>query len=96
MILCVTVAVLIKLQHISLRRICFTSGAVIIFTGLFSVAFLRSYLQGFRWLGMGFITVGLVIVGVSDIIFGENSKRDINGIITGFVHYLKKKRLAKL
>uniref|UniRef100_A0A915PT77 EamA domain-containing protein n=1 Tax=Setaria digitata TaxID=48799 RepID=A0A915PT77_9BILA len=59
-------------------------GAVIIFTGLFSVAFLRSYLQGFRWLGMGFVTVGLVIVGVSDIIFDKNSKHDINGIITGF------------
>ncbi|CAG9537189.1 unnamed protein product [Cercopithifilaria johnstoni] len=58
-------------------------GAVIIFTGLFSVAFLRSNLQGFRWLGMGFITIGLAIVGVSDIIFDENSKHDINGIITG-------------
>ncbi|EFO26183.1 hypothetical protein LOAG_02297 [Loa loa] len=58
-------------------------GAVIIFTGLFSVAFLGSYLQGFRWLGMGFITLGLIIVGVSDIIFDENSKRDVNGIITG-------------
>ncbi|EJW86809.1 hypothetical protein WUBG_02278 [Wuchereria bancrofti] len=58
------------------------SGAVIIFTGLFSVAFLKSYLQGFRWLGMGLITVGLVIVGMSDI-FDENSKRDISGIITG-------------
>ncbi|KAK6103671.1 EamA-like transporter family protein [Brugia pahangi] len=57
-------------------------GAVIIFTGLFSVAFLKSYLQAFRWLGMGLITVGLVIVGMSDI-FDENPKRDINGIITG-------------
>uniref|UniRef100_A0A0R3RX94 TPT domain-containing protein n=1 Tax=Elaeophora elaphi TaxID=1147741 RepID=A0A0R3RX94_9BILA len=58
-------------------------GSVIIFTGFFSVAFLKSYLQGFRWLGMGFITIGLVIVGVSDIILDENSKHDINGIITG-------------
>ncbi|KAL3994450.1 EamA-like transporter family protein [Acanthocheilonema viteae] len=58
-------------------------GAVIIFTGLFSVAFLRSCLQGFRWLGMGFITIGLAIVGVSDIVFGENTNHDINGIITG-------------
>ncbi|VDN51219.1 unnamed protein product [Dracunculus medinensis] len=58
-------------------------GAVIIFTGLFSVAFLGSRLQGFRWFGMGFVTVGLVIVGVSDIIFDNNPKDDLNGIITG-------------
>ncbi|VDN18840.1 unnamed protein product [Gongylonema pulchrum] len=60
----------------------YLQGAVIIFTGLFSVAFLGSYLQGFRWFGMGLVTVGLVIVGVGDIIFDENPKDDINGIIT--------------
>uniref|UniRef100_F1LET6 Transmembrane protein n=1 Tax=Ascaris suum TaxID=6253 RepID=F1LET6_ASCSU len=58
-------------------------GAVIIFTGLFSVAFLGSRLQGYRWLGMGFITIGLVIVGVTDIVFDDNPKDDTNGIITG-------------
>ncbi|VDN01719.1 unnamed protein product [Thelazia callipaeda] len=58
-------------------------SAVILFTGLFSVAFLGSYLQGFRWLGMGFITVGLVIVGASNIIFDNNPLDDLNGIITG-------------
>ncbi|KHN85753.1 Solute carrier family 35 member F6 [Toxocara canis] len=58
-------------------------GAVIIFTGLFSVAFLGSRLQGYRWLGMGFVTVGLVVVGVSDIVFDDNPKDDTNGIITG-------------
>lgn len=73
----------------------FTSGAVVIFTGFFSVAFLRSHLQGFRWLGMGFITKGLAVVGMSDIIFDESSKHDINGVITGFVHYFKEERLAK-
>lgn len=72
-----------------LRFVCYVYGfvflgAVIIFTGLFSVAFLGSYLQGFRWLGMGFVTIGLVVVGMSDIIFDENPKDDINGIITGY------------
>lgn len=58
-------------------------GAVIIFTGLFSVAFLGSRLQGFRWLGMGLVTLGLIVVGVTDLIFGNNDKDDVNGIITG-------------
>lgn len=62
----------------------FILGAVIIFTGLLSVAFLRSRLQGYKWLGMGFVTIGLVIVGLSDILFNENSKDDINAIITGY------------
>uniref|UniRef100_A0A0M3K0F6 Solute carrier family 35 member F6 (inferred by orthology to a human protein) n=1 Tax=Anisakis simplex TaxID=6269 RepID=A0A0M3K0F6_ANISI len=50
---------------------------------LFSVAFLGSHLQGFRWLGMGFVTAGLVVVGVTDIVFDDNPKDDTNGIITG-------------
>ncbi|KAM3719402.1 Solute carrier family 35 member [Dirofilaria immitis] len=58
-------------------------GSVIIFTGLFSVAFLRLHLQVFHWLGISFVTIGLVIVGISDIILDKNSKHDINGIITG-------------
>lgn len=52
------------------------------------MAFLGSRLQGFRWFGMGFVTVGLVIVGVSDIIFDNNPKDDLNGIITGNCSFL--------
>lgn len=33
---------------------------------------------------MGFVTIGLVVVGLSNILFNENSKDDINAIITGF------------
>ncbi|KAE9548381.1 hypothetical protein FO519_008408 [Halicephalobus sp. NKZ332] len=58
-------------------------GAVIIFTGLLSVGFLNTTLQGFKWLGMGFVTLGLVVVGVSDIYFDDHPNDDINGIITG-------------
>ncbi|MFH4975527.1 hypothetical protein AB6A40_002236 [Gnathostoma spinigerum] len=58
-------------------------GAVIIFTGLFSVAFLGSKLLGYRWIGMGSVTVGLVIVGVTDIMFDSDPKDDLNGIVTG-------------
>ncbi|MCP9261698.1 Solute carrier family 35 member F6 [Dirofilaria immitis] len=45
--------------------------------------FLRLHLQVFHWLGISFVTIGLVIVGISDIILDKNSKHDINGIITG-------------
>ncbi|KAI1719955.1 eamA-like transporter family domain-containing protein [Ditylenchus destructor] len=58
-------------------------GAVIIFTGLLSVAFLRARLQAFKWLGMALVMAGLVVVGVSDIMFDNNPADDINAIITG-------------
>jgi len=57
-------------------------GAVIIFTGLLSVAFLRMRLQGFKWLGMGLVMFGLVIVGLCDI-YESGSGSDINAVITG-------------
>ncbi|CAD5212685.1 unnamed protein product [Bursaphelenchus okinawaensis] len=57
-------------------------GAVIIFTGLLSVAFLRAYLQQFKWLGMVFVTVGLVIVGMCDI-YDSDASEDTNAVITG-------------
>lgn len=56
---------------------------MIIFTGLFSVAFLGSRLQGFKWIGMILVTIGLIVVGVTDLIFGNNNNDDVNGIITG-------------
>uniref|UniRef100_A0A1I8A5W8 TPT domain-containing protein n=1 Tax=Steinernema glaseri TaxID=37863 RepID=A0A1I8A5W8_9BILA len=58
-------------------------GAVIIFTGLLSVAFLNSKLKGYKWLGMGFVTLGLVVVGLTDILFSDNKSTDINAVITG-------------
>jgi drug/metabolite transporter (DMT)-like permease len=57
-------------------------GAVIIFTGLLSVAFLRMRLQGFKWLGMGLVMFGLVIVGLCDI-YESGAGSDINAVITG-------------
>merc|ERR1719270_2331742 len=43
-------------------------GAVIIFTGILSVIFLRRRLEWFRWSGMVFVIGGLVTVGVSDML----------------------------
>lgn len=44
-------------------------GAVIIFTGLLSMLFLRRRLQIFRWIGILFVIGGLVTVGVCDLIY---------------------------
>lgn len=46
-------------------------GAVIIFTGLLSMIFLRMRLEAFRWVGMIVVVVGLAIVGVSDVFFSK-------------------------
>jgi len=43
-------------------------GAVIIFTGVNSMIFLRRRLEWFRWFGMVVIMCGLVIVGLADVI----------------------------
>ncbi|KAG1664857.1 Solute carrier family 35 member F6 [Nymphon striatum] len=57
-------------------------GAVIIFTGLLSVAFLGRKLKWYEWTGICTVVVGLVVVGVSDIISGSNSTNDMNSILT--------------
>ena len=45
-------------------------GSVIIFTGLLSVAFLGTRLKIHHWIGMGFVILGLILVGVGDTVFG--------------------------
>ena len=59
------------------------TGAVIIFTALLSVIFLRRKIKKYMWLGMFGVVCGLVMVGVADIVFGDNSNTDRNGIISG-------------
>ncbi|KAF2367483.1 Chloroquine-resistance transporter-like [Trinorchestia longiramus] len=62
-------------------------GAVIVFTGLLSVAFLNQKLRYFNWMGIALVIVGLVVVGLSDFLTlsddSSNDEYDINGIITG-------------
>ncbi|CAH1774764.1 unnamed protein product [Owenia fusiformis] len=58
-------------------------GAVMIFTALLSVAFLGRVIKRFMWFGMMVVLVGLVLVGLSDTLFGGENKNDINGIISG-------------
>jgi len=58
-------------------------GAVIIFTGLLSTAFLGRLLKGREWLGMLTVVAGLSVVGASDFIFGSSGDASLNNIITG-------------
>ena len=59
-------------------------GAVIIFTGLLSTAFLGRLLKAREWLGMLTVIMGLRVVVESDFIFGSGSSNNsINSIITG-------------
>eukprot|EP00118_Oscarella_pearsei_P006777 m.31299 g.31299 ORF g.31299 m.31299 type:complete len:400 (+) comp31478_c0_seq4:19-1218(+) len=47
-------------------------GSVIIFTGLLSVAFLRNRLRLHHWLGILVVIIGLVVIGVSDVVAGKD------------------------
>uniref|UniRef100_A0A023GP72 Putative conserved plasma membrane protein n=1 Tax=Amblyomma triste TaxID=251400 RepID=A0A023GP72_AMBTT len=59
-------------------------GAVIIFTGLLSVAFLGRRLRTYEWLGIFTVMIGLVVVGMSDILFPDShATKGPNSIITG-------------
>lgn len=59
-------------------------GAVIIFTGLLSTAFLGRLLKVREWVGMLIVICGLSVVGASDFIFGGNGNNNsLNSIITG-------------
>ncbi|EFP07504.1 hypothetical protein CRE_26571 [Caenorhabditis remanei] len=53
-------------------------GAVIIFTGLLSVGMLNAQIKPFKWFGMLFVMLGLVIVGVTDIYYDSNPLDDKN------------------
>ncbi|XP_051880898.1 solute carrier family 35 member F6 [Pristis pectinata] len=61
-------------------------GAVIIFTGLLSVAFLGRQLKVSQWLGIAITICGLVIVGLADFISGESDQgHHLSQVITGDV-----------
>ncbi|KAL7888433.1 hypothetical protein AOLI_G00034070 [Acnodon oligacanthus] len=59
-------------------------GAVIIFTGLLSVAFLGRRLVASQWVGILITIVGLVVVGLADFISGEaDDQHKLSEVITG-------------
>ncbi|XP_057597510.1 solute carrier family 35 member F6 [Hippopotamus amphibius kiboko] len=58
-------------------------GAVIIFTGLFSVAFLGRRLALSQWLGILATIAGLVVVGLADLLSQHDSRHKLSEVITG-------------
>ena len=59
-------------------------GAVIIFTGLLSVAFLGRRLVASQWTGIFVTILGLVMVGLADFISGnKDDSHKLSEVITG-------------
>ncbi|XP_053737166.1 solute carrier family 35 member F6 [Synchiropus splendidus] len=58
-------------------------GAVIIFTGLLSVAFLGRRLVASQWTGIFITILGLVIVGLADFLSGNHDSHKLSDVITG-------------
>ncbi|AWP20198.1 Hypothetical protein SMAX5B_019639 [Scophthalmus maximus] len=59
-------------------------GAVIIFTGLLSVAFLGRRLAASQWLGILITILGLVVVGLADFVTGNrDDTHKLSEVITG-------------
>ncbi|XP_063296855.1 solute carrier family 35 member F6 [Pelobates fuscus] len=58
-------------------------GAVIIFTGLLSVAFLGRKLECSQWIGIVVTIGGLVVVGLADLLSGPSSGKSLSNVITG-------------
>lgn len=57
-------------------------GAVVIFSGLLSVGFLRSTITIRQWIGIASVFIGLLIVGVGDML-SSGSTGHATDIITG-------------
>lgn len=60
-------------------------GAVIIFTGIFSIVFLHRKLGVWEWTGIVFVIVGLACVGASDMLTMDSTNTDTssNTVLTG-------------
>ena len=63
-------------------------GAVIVFTALLSVAFLRRFIIAKAWLGIAFVICGLATVGISDVVFNSTTEYGPNMIITGKSYFI--------
>eukprot|EP00771_Trimastix_marina_P004226 gnl/Trimastix_PCT/971.p1 GENE.gnl/Trimastix_PCT/971~~gnl/Trimastix_PCT/971.p1 ORF type:complete len:414 (-),score=135.60 gnl/Trimastix_PCT/971:112-1353(-) len=54
-------------------------GSIIIFTGIWSVIFLRRRLEKFRWAGMILVVIGLLLVGVSGFLSSLKTQKGKQG-----------------
>lgn len=72
-----------NLQKLASPKILFFyAGSVIVFVALLSTSFVGRTINRNHWCGIGFIILGLVIVGWSDM-SSTSSDKDTNSIITG-------------
>jgi len=64
-------------------------GALVIFTALLSVAFLHRGIKRHEWSGIAVVTIGLIVVGVGDFVFGVDpgSHNTTNGIVAGKFYF---------
>jgi drug/metabolite transporter (DMT)-like permease len=68
-----------------------------IFTALLSVAFLGRRIYAHMWIGMFLVVIGLVLVGVADIVFhNATDSAPINNIITGRLKIIQQKILMDI
>lgn len=58
-------------------------GALIVFTGLFSVIFLKRKLRIFHWVGILFIILGLIVVGLQSLLTPSDDAADLNRMLLG-------------
>ncbi|MEQ2218786.1 hypothetical protein XENOCAPTIV_008133 [Xenoophorus captivus] len=64
-------------------------GAVIIFTGLLSVAFLGRRLAPSQWIGIFITILGLVVVGLADFVSGHrDDSHKLSDVITGLFGFV--------
>ncbi|VDM69889.1 unnamed protein product [Strongylus vulgaris] len=60
-------------------------GALIVCTGLLSIVIVHARIEGYKWLGMLSVVLGLIVVGVTDFFFGDHKDSNANHIIVGDV-----------
>ncbi|RCN35761.1 hypothetical protein ANCCAN_18380 [Ancylostoma caninum] len=60
-------------------------GALIVCTGLLSIFMVGAKIPGFKWMGMLLVVLGLVVVGVTDILCGDHIEHSKQDIIVGDV-----------
>ncbi|KAI3363691.1 hypothetical protein L3Q82_001315 [Scortum barcoo] len=81
--MCATSIMYVALNMTSASSFQMLRGAVIIFTGLLSVAFLGRRLLPSQWLGILVTILGLVIVGLADFFSGHKDTHKLSDVITG-------------
>lgn len=78
--LCATTLMNVGLIYTSASIYQMLRGAVVLFTGTFSVIFLRRRLLAFQWLALVLVVCGVGIVGASSILFPDTASKTSEAI----------------